>query len=113
MRRRKQPKRAKTSTPTYNHRGHRALAAPNRIAVADFQTITYWPPEGGKAHHLQGQWLVAENRVLLDREVAEGGFLYNGVCHETFPIEGSAKIQHFSRVANLRDLRMLRVAEVS
>lgn len=93
-----------------------------------YRTATYWPPgswESNKAQKgqnvavsVQAIWTQESNgdvEVFLQVDVAEGGYLYDGVSTKPDPRQepGARKIDLFLSHPDLRSLRQVRKAILS
>ncbi len=87
-----------------------------------YQAATYWPPRswetvGSVAVHVQAIWTTdaGERKVHLQSDVAEGGYLYNGISKEVDPtkLPLAVKIERFYTYPDLRSLKQVRIAVVN
>jgi len=89
-----------------------------------YRTATYWPPgswesEGAKniAVQIQAIWTTdgPERKVHLLVDVAEGGYLYDGISNESNPttLQYAARIEKFYTYPDLRSLKQVRIAVVT
>jgi hypothetical protein len=89
------------------------------------RTATYWPPDSWKtaspgqnvAVHVQAIWTQngPDVEVFLGSDVAEGGYLYDGISSEQDPTMqvGASKIALFLSHPDLRLLKQVRKAVLS
>lgn len=89
-----------------------------------YRTATYWPPKSWEdsdgqcvAVQLQAIWSVdvEEVKVHLQADVAEGGYLYDGITTASNPtiLSGAKRIEQFYTYPDLRSLKQVRIAVVS
>lgn len=86
-----------------------------------YRPATYWPPgswdQGGNVGvTIQAAWCVDgdELKVHLHADVAEGGYLYDGVTELSNPtlLSRARKIEKFFTYPDLRSLKQVRIAVV-
>jgi len=89
-----------------------------------YRTATYWPPDSwgrgqsNVAVHIQALWTVEGSggiEVFLKSDVAEGGYLFDGITYAEDPtkLHDAYKIELYLAQPDLRSLKMVRKAIVS
>jgi len=91
-----------------------------------YRTATYWPPGSWEenaprgqnvAVQIQGLWSLerGEVEVYLKTDVAEGGYIYDGISHARDPrlVSGAYKIDLFLSHPDIASLKQVRKAILS
>src|SRR3954471_19864466 len=88
-----------------------------------YHTATYWPPKSWEESDrlpclIQAIWTVegdGEIKVYLQEDVAEGGYLFDGVIqvHNPLILNRAREIIRFYSFPDLRSLKQIRIAVVA